>query len=474
MVSGCCCCQISLISIAVVNIKRVKNLKKGRPGNGWVLYWMSRDQRVHDNWALAYAIEIAENEERPVMVIFNLVDNFLESTWRQYDFLLKGLRKVESLLTSLNIPFMVLMGDPITTIPQFIRQYRISRMVVDFDPLKIKQRWQKEVIQQVDIAVDEVDAHNIVPCRLVSDREEYAASTFRPKITRLLPEFLDEFPPLIRQHESFHTQRINWEAIAISLKTNHSVRPVEWLTPGEKGASAVLDKFREGSIQVYADKRNDPNEKHVSGLSPYLHYGHISAQRIALEIIKNLPRNEHTEAFLEELIIRRELSDNFCFYNHGYDNISSFRPWALKTLNDHRNDPREYVYSAEQFEKALTHDSLWNAAQMQMVYTGTMPGYLRMYWAKKILEWSASPEEALQIAIMLNDRYQLDGRDPNGYTGCAWSIGGVHDRAWGERSVFGKIRYMNRKGCERKFDVNRYVTRINKLARNQPKPLSSP
>jgi deoxyribodipyrimidine photo-lyase len=433
---------------------------------------MSRDQRVHDNWALSYAIEIAENEDRPVMVIFSLADRFLESTWRQYDFLLKGLRKVESGLSSLNIPFMVLMGDPATTIPQFIRQYRISRMVVDFDPLRIKQKWQKETISQIDITVDEVDAHNIVPCRIVTDKEEYAASTFRPKITRLLPEFLDEFPPLIQQRENFHKQRINWEAIAISLKTDHSVRPVEWLTPGERGARAVLEKFLERYMEGYADNRNDPNVKYASGLSPYLHFGHISAQRIALEVIKNVPRSGHSEAFLEELIVRRELSDNFCFYNHEYDSIAAFRPWALKTLNDHRNDPREYLYSMSQFEKALTHDSLWNAAQMEMVFTGSMPGYLRMYWAKKILEWSAAPEEALHTAIRLNDRYQLDGRDPNGYVGCAWSIGGVHDRPWSERNVYGKIRYMNRKGCERKFDVNRYIARINNLVRNQQKRFS--
>ncbi len=453
----------------MVNIKRVKNLKKGRPANGWVLYWMSRDQRVHDNWALSYAIEVAENDDRPVLVVFNLVDKFLGSTWRQYDFLIKGLRKVESELAAVNIPFMIVIGDPEVTIPQFIKQHHISRLVIDFDPLKIKQRWQKEVTRQIDITVDEVDAHNIVPCRLVSDKEEYAASTFRPKITRLLHEFLDEFPPLVRQHESFHKHRINWEAITKTLRTDQSVRPVEWLTPGEKGARAILDKFLDNSIDVYAHKRNDPNEKHVSGLSPYLHYGHISAQRIALDVLKSFPQNEHTEAFLEELIVRRELSDNFCFYNHNYDNISSFRPWALKTLNDHRNDQREFVYSAREFENALTHDPLWNSAQKQMVYTGTMPGYLRMYWAKKILEWSASPEEALHIALKLNDRYQLDGRDPNGYAGCAWSIGGVHDRAWGERKVFGKIRFMNRNGCDRKFDTVRYIARINTLVRNLSK-----
>jgi deoxyribodipyrimidine photo-lyase len=445
----------------VVNIKRVRNLKKAHPANGPVLYWMSRDQRVHDNWALAYAIEIAENENQPIMVIFNLVDKFLGATWRHFDFLLKGLKKIESELSALNIPFMVLIGDPATTLPQYIKQHHIGRMIVDFDPLRIKRKWQSEVMKLISIRVDEVDAHNIVPCHIVSDKEEYAASTFRPKITRLLPEYLDEFPPMIRQHGNFHIHRINWEAIAIALKTDHSVRPVEWITPGEKGAKAVLDKFLSGTIGTYAQKRNDPNEKCVSGLSPYLHFGQISAQRIALEVTRNLPRNENTDTFLEELIIRKELADNFCFYNPDYDNVAAFKPWARNSLAEHRNDIREYIYSWDRFEQAQTHDSLWNAAQCKMVHTGNMHGYLRMYWAKKILEWSESPEEALKIAIYLNDKYQLDGRDPNGYVGCVWSIGGVHDRAWGERNIFGKVRYMNFAGCQRKFDVNRFIRSVN-------------
>jgi deoxyribodipyrimidine photo-lyase len=447
----------------VVNIKRVNCLKKGYPVKGPVLYWMSRDQRVSDNWALAYAIEIAENSDQPVMVVFNMVENFLEATWRQFDFMLKGLKKVEAGLSALNIPFAVLIGDPESTIPNFIRLHGVSHLIMDFDPLKIKRNWQMKVIGHIEIAVDEVDAHNIVPCKLVSNKEEFAAYTFRPKITRLLPEFMDEFPPLIKQQGKFHKQRINWEAIAIALRTNHSVRPVEWLAPGEKGALATLGRFLDKRISGYARKKNDPNEKYVSGLSPYLHFGHISAQRVALEVTKNLPRNEHTDAFLEELIVRRELADNFCFYNPDYDNVAAFKPWARKSLDEHRSDKREYLYTPEQFELAQTHDSLWNAAQSQMLHTGNMPGYLRMYWAKKILEWSESHEEALKIAIYLNDKYQLDGRDPNGYTGCAWSIGGVHDRAWSEREVFGKIRFMNRAGCERKFDVNRYIMYVNQI-----------
>jgi deoxyribodipyrimidine photo-lyase len=194
-----------------------------------------------------------------------------------------------------------------------------------------------------------------------------------------------------------------------------------------------------------------------SNLSPYLHFGQISAQRIALETYKRKHNIETKDAFLEELIVRRELSDNFCFYNKNYDSFDGFPEWAKKTLNEHRKDKREFTYNLEQFEKAKTHDDLWNAAQIEMVKTGKMHGYMRMYWAKKILEWTETPEEALEFSIYLNDKYELDGRDPNGYTGCAWSIGGVHDRAWTERPVFGKIRYMNYNGAKRKFDVKRYI-----------------
>jgi deoxyribodipyrimidine photo-lyase len=166
---------------------------------------------------------------------------------------------------------------------------------------------------------------------------------------------------------------------------------------------------------------------------------------------------EVTAAFLEELIVRRELSDNFCFYNSSYDSVDGFHEWAKKTHKIHATDPRPYLYSLDQFENAGTHDPYWNAAQRQMVRTGKMHGYMRMYWAKKILEWSPSPRKALEIAIKLNDRYELDGRDPNGYTGIAWSIGGVHDRAWGERPVFGKVRYMNEAGLRRKFNLETYL-----------------
>jgi deoxyribodipyrimidine photo-lyase len=195
-------------------------------------------------------------------------------------------------------------------------------------------------------------------------------------------------------------------------------------------------------------------------MSPYFHFGHISVQRACLEVQKQKSKHkESVEAFLEEAIVRRELADNFCYYNKNYDNLNGATDWAKITLNAHRKDKRPYIYTRKELDEATTHDDLWNAAQLQLRKEGKMHGFLRMYWAKKILEWTETPEQGLEFAIYLNDRYNLDGRDPNGYVGCMWSVTGIHDQGWAERSVFGKIRYMNYEGCKRKFDIKAFIAR---------------
>ena len=226
--------------------------------------------------------------------------------------------------------------------------------------------------------------------------------------------------------------------------------------PGEKEALNSLNNLNRRLIN-YDAQRNDPNLDKLSNMSPYFHYGHLSPQRVAFEIEKSELPLEDKDSFLEEMIVRRELADNFCHYEKNYDFFDGYHDWAKKTLNEHRDDERKYIYSPNQFEESQTHNDLWNAAQNEMKVKGKMHGFMRMYWAKKILEWSPDPETAHQTAIDLNDKYQIDGRDPNGYTGIAWSIGGIHDRAWFERPIFGKVRYMNYNGCKRKFDVKKYI-----------------
>jgi deoxyribodipyrimidine photo-lyase len=407
---------------------------------------------------LLFAQQLAIENKRDLAVVFCVVPDFLEATIRQYDFMLRGLIEVEKDLKKLSVPFYLLTGNPINEVSKFVNEFGVGNLVTDFDPLRIKRNWKNEIAKKIDIPFYEVDAHNVVPCFYVSPKKEFGAYTIRPKIHKNLPIFLDEFPSLRKMKSSFNDSRdpIDWDILYNSLKVNEKVKPVTWLKPGEKAAHKTFKDFTENKLDKYAELRNDPNQNVLSNLSPYLHFGQIAAQRIAL-IINSLGNFPSAESFLEELIVRKELSDNFCFYNPNYDSFHGFPDWAKKTLEDHRQDEREFIYSLNEFEAANTHEDLWNAAQKELITNGKMHGYMRMYWAKKILEWSKSPEEALKIAIYLNDKYELDGRDPNGYTGCAWAIGGVHDRAWFERPVYGKIRYMNRNGAKRKFDIEKYI-----------------
>jgi deoxyribodipyrimidine photo-lyase len=445
-----------------MNIKRLRILKNGIQKNGPVVYWMQRDQRAYDNWALIYAQEKAIELNRQLYVVFNLVPKFLDATFRQYYFMIEGLKEVEIELHKHNIPFMLLSGNPGDEIPDFLTRVNSSLLVADFNPLKIVRRWKKYVAEKIDIPFHEIDTHNIVPFHQASDKQEFAAYTIRPKIQKLLPEYLDEFPKLQKMNLQVDLHKTNWSAVYNSLEINRDIKEVNWLKPGETAASNVLQKFISDKFAAYGNDRNFPTHDAQSNLSPYFHFGQISPQRVALAIQTLIEFPESHKSFLEEMIIRRELSDNFCYFNKSYDSFEGFPKWAQESLNQHRNDKRDFIYSTENFELAETHDDLWNAAQTEMVKKGKMHGYMRMYWAKKILEWSKSPEDALQTAIYLNDKYELDGRDPNGYAGIAWSVGGVHDRPWFERQVYGKIRYMNYNGCAKKFDVKKYIEENSK------------
>jgi deoxyribodipyrimidine photo-lyase len=448
-----------------VRHERVRALKEGKEAPGAVVYWMSRDQRVDDNWALIFAQELAREKRSPLIVVFCMTPQFLDATTRHYDFMIIGLKEVEQRLNTLKIPFFLLAGEPGDSVARFVATKRIACLVTDFDPLRIKREWKERVARKISIPFYEVDTHNIVPCWTASQKQEFGAYTIRKKIQRLLPEFLEDLPkPRVHPWQQGITKiKTDWEKFSRASRADRTVKAVDWIIPGEKAAGKALKRFIEKKIGDYDTGRNDPSKDRQSNLSPYLHFGHLSAQRVALEVTKKVPVVRIRSSFLEELVVRRELSDNFCFYNPRYDSVEGFPEWAKRTLDDHRQDKRAYRYTMEEFVGGTTHDDLWNAAQREMVIRGKMHGYMRMYWAKKILEWSGSPEEAMETAIYLNNRYELDGRDPNGYAGIAWSIGGVHDRAWGERNVFGKIRYMSYNGCRSKFNINRYIQYVRSL-----------
>ena len=430
-------------------------------GEGPIVYWMNRDMRLEDNWALLYAVDWARSTKRGLIVVYNLESRYEGGRARHAWFKLEALKELAERAHERSLSFTVIAGE--RSLEQMIKamhSWKVAGWVTDACPLRIAKTWQRKVDAALRVPAVEVDAHNVVPYWIASPKLEFAAYTLRPKIHAHLKAFLTDIP-------SFTTEglarvalpRIDWRAVEeVCAPDNEGIH---WITPGAKAAHRAMRTFIDEGLASYDEDRNDPTKEGQSDLSPWLHYGQLSAQRVAWEVQRSHASLGNREAFLEELIVRRELADNFCAYQPHYDTFEGFPAWAQKTLERHRHDRREYVYTRKVWEQAETHDLLWNAAQRQLVQTGKMHGFMRMYWAKKLLEWSESPEEALKIGIALNDAYELDGRDPNGYAGLAWSIGGVHDRAWGERPVFGMIRYMNAAGCKRKFDTEAYIRRWN-------------
>jgi len=443
----------------LVDLRRTRTGNHAPLGTGPVVYWMQRDQRVHDNWALLYAAMQAQERDVPLAVVFNLVDTFGNTTYRHYDFMFTGLAEVEATLKELGISFFLLRGEPTSTIPDFVNRYAVGELVVDQNPLHFTRAWRERIAQILTVRMTEVDAHNIVPVWVASSKAEFAAYTFRPKVVKLLREFLTEFPTLPKVKSIPPPPATDWKELLDHVHTDRTVSAVSWIKPGSAAGNEALARFCRGGLLGYDSRRNDPNEDAQSNLSPYIHFGQLAPQRVALAVRSaNVPAPDR-EAYLEELIVRRELTDNYCFYTEGYDRVSSAHAWAQKTIAEHAGDVREYVYDRTVLESAVTHDPLWNAMQIQLRTTGKLHGWCRMYWAKKIFEWSSDAQTAIDNALYLNDRYELDGSDPSGVVGVMWSIAGVHDRAWNERPIFGKIRYMNFAGAKRKFDVAAYIER---------------
>jgi deoxyribodipyrimidine photo-lyase len=441
----------------VLNQKRVQ---KGR----YVLYWMQASQRAEYNHALEFAILKANELRQPLIVFFGITDQFPEANERHYTFMLEGLKEVKDSLKKRGIQMVILHESP--EVGALRLATRASLAVVDRGYLKIQRAWRDDVSKRMVCPLLQVESDVIVPVEETSPKEEYAASTIRSKIRRKLDGFLvplKEHGPIIDSisldFNSFDIDDL--EKVISKLRIDRSVKRVDSFHGGTKEARCHLEVFLEGKLDRFPELRNDPTLDYISHMSPYLHFGQISPLYIALQVSKT--GSPGIEAFLEELIIRRELSMNFVFYNEKYDSFEAIPDWAKKTLKAHQEDKRPYLYSLRELEGAETHDSYWNAAQKEMVHTGKMHGYMRMYWGKKILEWTKTPEEALRNAHYLNNKYELDGRDPNGFAGVAWCFG-KHDRPWGERPIFGNLRYMNDKGLKRKFDADGYVKMIDASA----------
>ncbi|MBN2035931.1 MAG: deoxyribodipyrimidine photo-lyase [Chitinispirillaceae bacterium] len=448
----------------MVHPARIEHLNRKPVRNGlFVVYWMQQSQRVEHNHALAYAIEQANELRVPLVVFFGLTANFPEANLRHYDFMIRGLGQVRKRLKRMGIQMVVRIVDHAKGVAAFAR--RASLVVTDRGYLRVQKAWRTQAAKRLACAFVQVETDVIVPVNRASDREEYAAATIRAKLHKRLAEFFAqiEMPRVKKDSLGMRfAEGIDLEdtgAVCRRLPIDMTVKPVTWIEPGEAAAHRMLDGFIATKLDRFQELRNDPSLDYCSNMSPYLHFGQIAAYEIAKRVLAS--GSHSTEAYLEELFVRRELAVNFVEYNPRYDSYACLPAWCRRTLEEHAIDEREYCYSPRELERGGTHDPCWNAAQKEIVMRGKMHGYMRMYWGKKLIEWSRTPARAFKTALRLNNRYSLDGRDPCGFTGVAWCFG-KHDRPWTERAIFGKIRFMNDKGLERKFDIGAYVRRIER------------
>ena len=444
-----------------------------------IYYWMQSSQRTTYNQALEFAINKANELNKRLTVFFTITDDFPEANHRHYKFMLEGLQIVKKKLKEKNINFLLFYGNPVDIVQKIAEN--ASMIITDMDYLKETRLWRKKIADKINCPLLQIESNVIVPVEEASKKEEYAAYTIRKKINKKLYKYLkavemNEVKKPSSDFEIFFNDYLKKREITSYLENenkisellnkvniDHSVKATDYFKGGEDEAEKLLYEFIRDKLDDYHNLSNNPTKDYLSHLSPYLHFGQISPLLIALEVKDKYSPGQ--EDFLEQLIIRRELSINFVYYTDDYKgDLKNILPeWAYESLQIHKDDPRDFIYTKEEFENAETHDKYWNAAQREMMIKGKMHGYMRMYWGKKILEWTENPQKAFEIALYLNNKYSLDGRDPNAFTGIAWLFG-KHDRAWKERQVFGKTRYMNANGLNRKFAADLYVNQIDKLS----------
>jgi len=449
---------------------RVTVRRPGKPNldGNCVVYWMQRTQRAFDNPALDVAVTVANELHKPVVVFFAPVPFYPNANARHFRFLADGIPDIAEGLAKRRIGF-VFRSHPEHSLLKFCSEVQPCVVIGDENPLREPEHWRRKVSRDLRLPFWTVDADVIVPSKLL-EKEHYGARTIRPRLNQMLPQFLRR-PDNPAAHVPWATTaglRVqSWQDdFTAGWVIDRDVAPIHGWRGGSKEGMRQLKLFLDTRLAGYPDHRSRPEMDGTSRLSPYLHFGHLGPHTIALAVKTADAPELAKNAFLEQLIVRRELAVNFVRFNPLYDSMECLEPWADRSFAQHASDRRLILYTERELENAQTHDPLWNAAQKQLMLTGWMHNYLRMYWAKKILEWSPSVVSAYTRAIWLNDYYQLDGRDPNGYAGIAWAIVGKHDRPWFERPVFGHVRYMSLPSTGRKFDSKRYIEHVNALERS--------
>jgi deoxyribodipyrimidine photo-lyase len=446
---------------------RVLNSRDFAAGE-YVLYWMQQAQRAEWNDALEYAIELGNELGVPVVAGFGLMDDYPEANLRHYVFMLEGLREVAGALAKRGVGFVLQHGEPARVALKLARHARA--VICDRGYLRHQKAWRRTVAEEATCRVVQVETEVVVPVETASSKAEFAARTIRPRLHRHLAEFLVAPKATPVHHRADRLELpgsldlADPEALAQTLRLNRSIGAVtRFFEGGSSRAKAVFRRFLTRHLAGYVENSNQPQTDDISHMSPYLHFGQVSPVWLALEAEKHRSEaRDDVASYVEELIVRRELAMNFVHFRENYDRYECLPEWARLTLANHRADRRPHLYNLPQLEAAETHDPYWNAAMREMRHTGFMHNYMRMYWGKKILEWSREPEAAYAATLELNNRWFLDGRDPNSFGNVAW-IFGQHDRPWGERPIFGKVRYMNARGLERKCDIRAYVQKVDRL-----------
>ena len=451
--------------------KRIQALNTKAVAKGdYVLYWMQQSQRAEHNPALDLAIGEANRLKLPVVVVFALTDAYPDANWRHYRFMLEGLQDAQKGLRHKGIRLVVRLGDPPAVALDLGR--RAALIVCDVGYTRHQRRWRRSITKGAACRAVQVEGDVVVPVGVVSDKAEYAARTIRPRIQRHMEAYLT-LPGAVRPRVA--SLDLDVDSIDLGdidggldrLAVDRDVQPVsQFFEGGTTAAKKRLKLFIDNRLARYDAHRNQPQTDDTSTMSPYLHFGQISPVYLALRVRDaGTGQDADRDGYLEELLVRRELAVNFVHYTADYDRYGCLPAWARQSLAAQSSDPREHLYSRAELEAAQTHDPYWNAAMLEMKHTGYMHNYMRMYWGKKILEWSKRPETAFETTLAINNKYFLDGRDPNSYAGVAW-IFGKHDRAWFQRPIFGKVRTMTAGGLERKCDIDGYVAKVGRLVRH--------
>lgn len=441
--------------------------------NDYVVYWMEQSQRVHYNHALSYAIEEANKYQVPLLVLFVINPRFKGSNSRHLQFMLEGLKEVKLALEELHISFVLKIGTEFATFKPILE--KAQTLVMDAGFLKNQKIWRDDIaystMSHFQIKTVIVESDVVVPVKIAAKKVMYSARSIRKSLFDKYQLYLNDFTQVkVYNKEEVkiksETDLNDIKAFIETLPIDKTVMPSESYIGGRSAAIKQLNEFIAQRLFNYVNS-NDPSTFYTSRLSMYLHYGQISSIEIIKEVLNQSSiydiSQDNIDGYIEQLLVRRELAYNYVSYQKNYDQFEfSTEKWAYQTMEKHLFDYREYLYTRTQYEAFETHDPYFNAAMKEMIKTGYMHNYMRMYWAKKIIEWSATYSEAFYTIQYLNDKYFIDGRDANGYASIAWCFG-KHDRAWGERPIFGKLRYMNANGLKRKFNIEQYVEDCNNL-----------